>query len=559
MDGRIQRPEQVALWFADPVSNELSPPEVRADRIDFPRDIPHLNIVPDDEPVYLCLAREGISSLFSRGGMPALLRRVATWLRDAAAGQLDHDGWEPTPRFSDFNAVLDIGWFQRNTRSTKASAAGSTLGHALLFLEDKAEDGKSIHAQLVPRTKTFEKIWLEEGDDTGTLTRRHTLKSLWFMAWGPRSRPTMERFTRPVATIADLHAFAAVAGCEDKVSVFLDVICAPESKGQAKWFVVIVGTWRPKRLIPTIPGLAEGDFGKLDLSGFVLFISDKDGVRTVSSIYTLKRLSEANPDNLNRLAGYGVLPQNIVLVGAGALGSKIGAHLVREGAPNLKIIDFDRFAPHNIARHALGRDSLNFKKATELRDLLTGIVKTASVVAHDLNVTNVPIGRFREDMTGHESGVLIDCTASMDVQRRLCRSDVVMKTAKVELADNGRIGFLLFEGRRRNPRVDDLKAMIPLLGCEIAEVSEWLNRGDEFTVHTGMGCASASMPMSDSRVSLHAANFMATLGGIVRGDNHPAGIGIAITDECGHLTKWAWKDVLLCRYTQWERANSYGR
>ncbi len=544
VDGRIQRPEQIALWFSDSAVHGILAPEIRADRPDFPRDFPHLNIVPDSEPAYLCLAREGIASLFSRGGLHALLQRASTWLRDAASGQLDHDGWEPTPRSSTFNAVLDIGWFQRSTRSSKVGEAGHSLGIALLFIEEiKKGERKAIHAQLVPRTKAMEKIWLTEEGDADVCAGRSTYTSSWFMAWGPRIVPAETRFTRPVTTTSDLLDFATIAGCENKVRVFLDLICSPESKGRALWFVIVIGTWRPKRLIPTIPGLAEGEFGKLELNAFAVFVDEKDGIRTVGSIYTLRLLAEAIPDNLNRLAGFNALPRNTVLVGVGALGSKIGQHLVREGAPTLRVVDCGYLQPHNIARHVLGRNSLHFKKANELRDWLTSVVKTASVTAFDISITDVPIGRFREDITGHESGTLIDSTASMDVQRRLCRNDVVMRTAKVELAHGGRIGLLLYEGRGRNPRIDDLKAMVPLFGNTIPEVAEWLNHGDEFTVHTGMGCASASMLMSDSQVSQHAGNFMATLGHIVRGCDHSAGVGIAVTDQQGHLTKWIWHDV----------------
>lgn len=543
VDGRIQRPEQIALWFGESAASGIHSPEIRSDRADFPRDLPHLNIVPEDEPAYLCLAREGTASLFSRGGLPALLQRASTWLRDAASGQLDHDGWEPTPRSSSFNAVLDIGWFQKNTRSSKASEAGHSLGIALFFVEEKNGDQKTIHAQLIPRTKVLEKIWLAEESDADVREGRHTSTSSWFMAWGPRIAPTGTRFTRPVTTSSDLLEFAAIAGCATKVRVFLDLICSPESKRQARWFVIVIGTWRPKRLIPTIPGLADGEFGKLELSAFAVFVDEKDGIRTVGSIYTLRILAEATPDNLNRLAGFNTLARNTVLVGVGALGSKIGQHLVREGAPTLRVVDCDRFQPHNIARHVLGRSSTHFKKANELRLWLTNVVKTTSVTPFDISITDVPIGRFREDITGHESGTLIDSTASMDVQRRLCRNDVVMRTAKVELAHGGRIGLLLYEGRGRNPRIDDLKALIPVFGSTIPEVAEWLNHRDELVVHTGMGCASASMPMSDSQVSLHAANFMATLGRIVRGIEHPAGIGIAITDQQGHLAKWIWQNI----------------
>jgi len=136
--------------------------------------------------------------------------------------------------------------------------------------------------------------------------------------------------------------------------------------------------------------------------------------------------------------------------------------------------------------------------------------------------------------------MIIDATADVSVMRRLCAPDNKVRTAKIELAYGGCLGLLYYEGKNRRPRVDDLKAIIPVLGVDIPEVYLWLSDKDEGRVETGIGCASASMQISDSRISLHAGNFMTSLGNIIRPEYHPSGIGIAILDQRGYFSKWLW-------------------
>ncbi|MBI5430652.1 MAG: ThiF family adenylyltransferase [Nitrosomonadales bacterium] len=541
VEERIELPESIAFWFLDE-TDIATPPQVRSDRMDFPRNLPHLNQVPDSEPSWLCMAREGLSSIYQRGGIPALLQRLSMWLRDAAAGQLDHDGWEPIPRSGSCSATLDIAWFQNAAFNSTKDLPGHALGNSLLFLDKDIDGNQVLHSQLVSRKKALEKIWMTELDDAVTVERRRAINSFWFMAWGKRSKASAQRYNKSISNVSDLFEFAAVSGCEDEVRNFIYVICKPDAPAQGQYYVILIGEWRPKQLIQTIPGLANGEARKLELSGFLVFIEANGTKREIGSIFQLSLLAEANADNLNKLSGFNALPNNVVLLGAGALGSKVAEHLVREGIATLTIADHDRFAPHNLSRHALTSEALYFNKAKELRTFLLGINKVLDITACDVNIASVPAGLFKDQITGKKQGALIDCSADISVMRRLCQPDNVMRTIKLEIADNGQIGLLLYEGRRRNPRIDDLKALVQYLCVEIPEISLWLNRVDDQKIDTGIGCASASMLMSDSRVSVHAANFMASVSKIVRGGEYPSGMGVALANAEGHLQDWIWID-----------------
>lgn len=545
VDSRIQRPEQVALWFR--VDTPLdSAPQVRADRDGFPLDIPHLNPVRPGEPAWLCLAREGLDSIFARKGIRGVLERLNCWLRDAAAGSLEHDGWEPTPRLRALTATLDINAFQRISLSSKRDRAGIARGFAFAILDEDKQEEKEIHFQLIAKEKQVNDLWDKaQLDAISSSKRRRTLVTRWFSVWGPRIRSVTRRFGEIVMDRDSLLRYAETAGCKSLVEQVLFLNLKRADAGGLPAFVLLIGAWRPQALIRSIPGLAEDDAARLELAGFSIWLKKQEGHgHQLDSISELRLLSEANIRSLNHFAGYSTLPETTVLIGAGALGSKMAEHMVREGAPSLKIVDNDRLAPHNLARHSLAADSVHFPKATELRERLLTINPYCDIEAFRKNFAHVPVGSLRKEICGNAKGVLIDATADVSVMRRICNEDNVMRVVKVELAHGGLLGLLYYEGKGRSPRIDDLRAVVPALGQEIfedmPEIAEWLSGGESFRLDTGIGCASSSMQMSDSRVALHAAQFMASVGGIMRFEDHPSGIGVGVLDKSGHFRRWQW-------------------
>ena len=62
-----------------------------------------------------------------------------------------------------------------------------------------------------------------------------------------------------------------------------------------------------------------------------------------------------------------------MIVGCGALGSKIADSLARQGCEGLVLVDHEQFEPHNVARHVLSSDSILLNKAKATRDHLEQI------------------------------------------------------------------------------------------------------------------------------------------------------------------------------------------
>lgn len=533
-DSRIQQPEPVALWFMD--SSEHSAPEMRSDREDFPRDLPHLNETAPGEPVSICLAREGTASLYRRTGMAGLLERAATWLRDAASRTLDHDGWEPVPVLGLRTAVLDIGWFQKFARGHSPKTGGFAAGTALVFGVPLVGGGTKTHFQLIPDRKRLREVWSEEAS---RFSGRHTVEALWLFAWGPQLEPVATRFGRRVDRLDSLLQFADHSLCGAELRRCIDVLCDPRAATKGRRFLLLIGTWRPRALIPGIPGLASGSAAALELSGFEVEIGLSDGKTSVTAVERMRLVSDATPAALRELAGHSKPFRRAVLVGAGALGSKTAEHLVREGLDSIVIADSDRFEPHNLARHTLDRRAIHFGKAFELESHLKRIVPELHTAAVPVDVAQCKAA----ELGTHADDVIIDATANWDVTTRLCQSDIECHRAiKVEIADEGRLGIVYVEGAGRNPRLDDLKAMLPALSLSNDHISRWLRRQPGEAVLTGIGCASASMEMSDSRVALHAANLMPTVSTVLTRRQTP-GIGVGALGPAGHLQHWYWFDA----------------
>ena len=139
---------------------------------------------------------------------------------------------------------------------------------------------------------------------------------------------------------------------------------------------------------PTIVILAShGDSGAA-LFGAKLHAQRRDGFRATTDPKMVRRIwssvSSYAPIRGQRAdsgwihgrdqdrAGHRTLSgSNVVLVGAGSLGSQVACRLAQAGVGRLIIIDPESLEPSNVGRHALGIESINKSKAHSLADLLS--------------------------------------------------------------------------------------------------------------------------------------------------------------------------------------------
>jgi molybdopterin-synthase adenylyltransferase len=112
-------------------------------------------------------------------------------------------------------------------------------------------------------------------------------------------------------------------------------------------------------------------------------------------------------DNLAKLASW-----QLVLCGAGALGSQLADNLARQGFPNLRVIDRDRVEEHNVSTQLYGESDVGAWKVEVLRQRL-------------FRATGIEIDAVRKELTERntrgllqEAGLVID-TFDNSASRRL--------------------------------------------------------------------------------------------------------------------------------------------
>src|SRR5439155_26257948 len=79
-------------------------------------------------------------------------------------------------------------------------------------------------------------------------------------------------------------------------------------------------------------------------------------------------------DALARYSGVDTALPRMLMVGVGALGSKLATHLARTAAPEMDFVDPDVLVEHNLARHDLRRVHVGLSKAEALLDELTRMI-----------------------------------------------------------------------------------------------------------------------------------------------------------------------------------------
>lgn len=109
---------------------------------------------------------------------------------------------------------------------------------------------------------------------------------------------------------------------------------------------------------------------------------------------------------------------------------------------------------------------------------------------------------------------ILDFTASNAFAQAVVKTrfETIPRIAKAHITDFGNLGVTSFEGKDRNPRLDDLQVMLYAEYKNEPVIAEWLQReadksanSSNLSVTVGIGCNSETTVLPDNIVSLHAA------------------------------------------------------
>jgi len=135
--------------------------------------------------------------------------------------------------------------------------------------------------------------------------------------------------------------------------------------------------------------------------------------------------------------------KEVLLIGAGALGSAVAENLVRSGCQNFTIVDGESVEIGNMARHTLTVEHLGENKASALAKRLRNASPRVEVRSID---EDYPPDGWEETIESAE--IIIDCTASRTVRRALSErqweNPVLFCSASMGRRGNRLFNFIAF-------------------------------------------------------------------------------------------------------------------
>ena len=197
--------------------------------------------------------------------------------------------------------------------------------------------------------------------------------------------------------------------------------------------------------------------------------------------------------------------KNILILGCGAVGSKLATHLYRSGLYKITICDNDYMQPHNVCRHALLNKHLFQKKVEALKEELDNMfVDFRRVTIKDVDIMSwLP----KQDLSKYE--LIIDATASASVFRLVDQlmQNTTIPCVRFSLSDAGKLG-LLYQGSDTTNLLSDYYMYLASLAVENEDLNQWIcqvARYNHDLVRIGEGCHSNTMILSDDIISTHTA------------------------------------------------------
>jgi proteasome lid subunit RPN8/RPN11 len=467
--------EPVVIGVSSP-NLECEAPFVFPDRLSFPFSrFPHINFAHNGLPNTLCLTREPIEEWYAEHTFGEYVDMVGRWLNDAAHGTLmklrQGDSYEPF-RVENTKGVLiidgDIDKYivglARPFSCYTSVDYDTSVGIEKFY--DPMKDGCKDNGLEIIISRSCEDIIYD-----------------WFIQY-----PT---------TLGELLKFAKNNGFvieQEKILSLLSADLCPVEKLFFRFAFI-----RPKNLI--------GKDTPVDYLCYCVAKEDFIKQNFDASIDRIMMLDKVTREYANKLTETTemISGKKILILGCGAIGSKLIYHLYRSGITNLTICDKDVMMPHNICRHALTVPSILKNKAELVRDS----VDKMFYFSCPIKIVKDDLLKWLPQTNLNEYDVIIDATASASVAR--CLDNVVcnltIPVIRFALSDSGRIGLVYINNDRSVSLVDYYMQLLRE-AIEDDDISDWFKDERRYNydyVRVGEGCHSNTMKINDDVISAHTA------------------------------------------------------
>lgn len=452
----------------------FSAPAVLFVRNDFPTNrIPHLNLGVADSTIQLlnpCLYRGDINEWFYQNGPVAFCDRINEWFSDLVNGELmNEDGFE-TVRDENMAGIVEVDFdYLFNIISTYRR----DYGDCVLKMRKNTD-------------KYFKILNQEYSKDLN----EDTLPCLFVF---DRKSIVSDYISQPFYKEKDLKIYPCECRIKHGIRKLMGKYYEPGKISMLKNVIVILAVKRPMQVIG---GFSEYEFIAVSL----LYEFNSSTVLENCSVKKIAVIQSLNEKMAERLSGTEMVRKKpIVMLGCGALGSKISMNLTRMGYTHQYLYDNDILLPHNLVRHY------------ENSSYAIGIPKARTMQLEMLSMFDNNSVSYNENIFRVEElpdGLTIDCTASKrSLFWSVSSGKIKSSMLRSEIYMGGKMGLTILEGKKRNPDVYDMQISLYKLALDEDIIFQWLNyrQSEDMRYHIGFGCSSDTMILDDATISNHAS------------------------------------------------------
>ncbi len=525
----INEVEPICFVYGAPDEIGKKAPVALSDRKDFPRALSHLNPGARERPANLCLSRASIQAIYDRFGIVGVLDRLSSWLSDAKSGVLYEDGWEPVPTPT---AELGVVGLIDPKRFQMLAAQNPSGGFRFISagVRHLKSGGVGIDAvEPFLDTGDFESLRRAKSEMSQIQVGRTAIPAIfcWPNSETQQNAPHFNQWTE-VSSIVDGLKETALWDHVDKATIMMDVLFNEQDgsakladvlfKEQRRGILLIVGLWRPKPIDRSIGGLAEDDDLARSLELRAFFISrhaeKSDPWDASARVDPFLALTPANSETLSAVSGEPPL-EDLLVLGAGALGSNLIDHAARSGVGRLHVIDDDVLLPHNIARHIGSRLAIGEDKAEVSAQYASAANCDASVTYVRKDILSLSDEDLEQQI--ERSKVVIDATANAQVRVKLSKNGLPKRpVVRTEIFNQGLLGVTLATETDSAASTNFLYHWLVSQAPSHPAVKDWIAyeatsdfRDQELLL--GFGCHSLTTKLPNYKLSGHAAAAYAAI------------------------------------------------
>ena len=494
--------ERLALFITD--DPELLV-EVLALRKDFPV-LMHQNDSPLNTPRNLCLYFEPAISVMRTWTPQNFLKRIKWWIEVSARGTL-HPADQPVEQLffvTKYELVLPRNYDEikdsENSKLSMFSQGKRKDGGVTFFLTDKPNKGISTEYINIELPPIVQGEIVNESGTLGDLYDKLNIKGIDLIS-------VLADQIKSRVTAKGIHFDQ-----DTEYTVFLLQIpikrtedSEPESISR-RAFIVCKGFLKLGEEIGALFHSKETDnkyyieAQHIGSTSLPVHNEWRDIEVNSMSVYLFNDSKRARIQSGTKNEG-----TDMVLIGAGSLGSTLLDLWTRSGWGKWTVIDNDHIKPHNLSRHQAYAYHVGYSKADALSDITAHITndenQAASLCADALKMDDEIVSHALNN-----TNLIVDVSTTIEYPRKASEDDKLPRHISTFITPNGNSAVILIEDHKRLIKLRTLEAQYyrTVINEKWGKEHLGIKPG---TFWSGTSCRDLSFVMPFSKIVNHAGNI----------------------------------------------------